>query len=104
MKVGDRKRATAGMAGFSPEQLGDTTARAQWLQRAATAPPSADGAIARYLDGEWKTTNPALRAGKPVDGVDQLDAAFTDLPDDVMLRRVVPAAMFAHIPISDLVG
>lgn len=105
MKPADRKRATAGVQGFSPAKLADAAARAEWLQKTAAATPSPEGsAISRYLDGGWRDDNPRLRAGKPVDGVDQLDAAFVALDQDVMLRRTVPAAMFAHIPIDQLVG
>lgn len=105
MKPEDRKRAAAGQAGFAPADLKDAGARAEWLQRASASTPSAEGgAIGRYLAGGWRETNPALRQGKAVEGVDQLDAAFTPLDEDVMLRRVVPAAMFAHIPVDQLVG
>jgi hypothetical protein len=104
LKPEDRKRAAAGQAGFKPAEFGDAAARTEWLQRESAATPSAGARISAYLDGGWRTDNPAMRAGKPVDGVDQLDDAFTPLGDDVMLRRIVPSAMFAHIPISDLVG
>ena len=104
MQPADRKRAQAGMNGFAPTKLADQAARQEWLQKASAATPSPGSAIAAYLDGGWRTDNPAFRAGKPVAEVEQLDAAFAPLPEDAMLRRVVPAAMFAHIPIDQLVG
>ena len=105
MKPADRKRAQQGMTGFKPAEIRDVAAAGEWLQRAAAATPSADGgAIGRYLDGGWRDTNPALRSGKPVADLDQLDAAFTELDDDVMLRRIVPLKMFNHIPLDQLVG
>jgi hypothetical protein len=104
MQPADRKRAAAGQAGFKPAELADGAARAEWLARESAATPSASSRISAYLDGGWRADNPALRSGKPVDGVADLDEAFTPIGEDVMLRRVVPAAMFAHIPIGDLVG
>ncbi|GLY08245.1 ADP-ribosyltransferase [Actinoplanes sp. NBRC 101535] len=101
----DRKRAQQGMAGFKPAEISSPDAAGEWLQRNSAATPSAEGgAIGRYLAGGWKETNPALRSGKPVESIDQLDAAFTDLPEDIVLRRVVPSKMFNEIPGSDLVG
>jgi hypothetical protein len=104
MQPADRKRAAAGQQGFAPAELGDAGARSEWLQRESAATPPPSGRIAEYLNGGWRTDNPAMRSGKPVDGLAELDAAFVPLGEDVMLRRVVPSAMFAHIPISDLVG
>lgn len=105
MTAADRKRAQSGMKGFAPQQLGTAQARTEWLQHAATATPSAGSArIGAYLDGGWRDDNPALRAGKPVDGLDQLDAAFTPTPDGVMLRRTMPMQLFAHVPVDQLAG
>jgi hypothetical protein len=104
MQPADRKRAAAGQQGFAPAELGDAAARGEWLARESAATPPPSGRIAEYLNGGWRADNPAMRSGKPVDGLAELDAAFVPLGEDVMLRRVVPSAMFAHIPISDLVG
>jgi hypothetical protein len=101
MTAGDRKRGRNALQGFRPAEITDAAAAKSWLQGKGKTPT---GAVAKYLTNDWKTTNAALRAGKTADGVDDIDAAMTGLPEDVVLRRHMPLALFAHIPMKDLEG
>lgn len=104
LKGSDRVRAKAAVTGLKPADIGGQAAAQQWLDKAAGSAPAPDSAIGQYLAGGWRETNPAIRREKtPPPGVEEIDAEFGALPGDVMLRRQVPAAMFAHIPINQLV-
>ncbi|MFI7608904.1 hypothetical protein ACIBTV_27840 [Micromonospora sp. NPDC049366] len=107
MKSADTKRARSATTGFSPAKIGGEGDARGWLDRntSGSTPPPADSALGQYLAGGWRETNPAIRANKtPPPGVEEIDAEFGELPEDVVLRRQVPLAMFAHIPVEDLVG
>jgi hypothetical protein len=102
MSEADKKRGRKALAGINLRTFGDQAEARTYLDGLNSKP--ADGAIKQYLDGGWRDTNLALRAGKPADGVDEIDAAMIDLPDDLLLRRQVPLSLFANVDPSDLVG
>ena len=105
MKGSDTSRARSAVTGFRPAKIDTAAAAAQWLAKHAGAAPADDSAMGRYLAGGWRETNPAIRREKtPPPDVVEIDAAFTPLAEDLVLRRQVPLAMFAHIPVGDLVG
>jgi hypothetical protein len=102
MTAADKTRGRKSMEGFNPTRFADADAARNHLEQIGGDQP--DGAVVKYLNGGWRTVNPALRVGKTADGVNEIDAAMRTLPDDLILRRQVPAALFAHIPLPDLVG
>lgn len=101
MSGADRTRGRKAMTGFTPVRHSDTGAARDYLEGVDTP---ATPAVKGYLDGGWRDTNTALRAGKTPDGVDELDEAMRPLPDDVMLRRQVPLSLFGDVPVKDLEG
>lgn len=105
MKGSDTTRARSAVTGFRPAKIDTPAAVGEWLAKHAGAAPADDSAMGRYLAGGWRETNPAIRREKtPPPDVVEIDAAFSPLAEDVVLRRQVPLAMFAHIPVGDLVG
>jgi len=106
MKPADTKRARSATQGFQPAKIGGAGAAGGWLTRNGGAKPAqADTALGRYLAGGWRDTNTEIRRSKtPPPDVAEIDAEFAGLPEDLVLRRQVPLAMFAHIPVDQLVG
>lgn len=57
-----------------------------------------------YLDGGWRETNAALRAGKTPPNVAEIDKAMKGLPDDTLLVRKIPLDKFGRVPVDSLAG
>jgi hypothetical protein len=102
MTPADQNRGRKAMEGFKAARFADASAARDHLEQ--IAPDQPGGAVAKYLDGDWRAINTALRAGKTPPGVDEIDQAMQPLPDDLMLRRQVPLSLFAHVPMKDLEG
>ncbi len=106
MSDADRKRGRAAVQGAKPRAFTGDADRRAYLQTLNPEPPQ--GALKRYLDGDWRTTNTALRSLKKgaasPDGVDDIDQQMAPLPDDLLLHREVPLALFAHMPMPELAG
>jgi len=64
-------------------------------------------AVGRFFTDRdtFQQVQQALRAGRDDDPlVRELDAAEVELPDDLVVSRRVPAAMFGDVPVEDLAG
>jgi hypothetical protein len=102
MSAADKRRGKKALTGVKLRAFGDAGEARDYLE--GLSPEGSGPAVKKYLDGDWRDVNTALRAGKAVDGVDEIDAEMQPLPDDLMLRRQVPLSLFAHIPMKDLEG
>lgn len=102
MTGAEKNRAAKAIDGFTPRKVKNRQEGRAYLGGigGSNHPP----AVRSYLDGDWKQVNAALRAGKDSDGVAEIDAAMRPLPDDVVLRRQIPADVFGQVPLGDLPG
>jgi hypothetical protein len=101
MTAADKKRGRKALENMRPRVFTDGGEARTYLDGLGS--PDAAGGVRKYLDGDWRQVNAALRAGKPVDTA-ELDQAMKPLPDDLLLRRQVPLSLFAHVPMKDLEG
>ncbi|WP_250029782.1 hypothetical protein [Paractinoplanes maris] len=92
----DRKAAREVAEQFAPKQL-SRQERGTYLQQIASRQP--EGAFADVLEA-----NRALRSGRDSDAAKRVDAAMTELPDDVLLSRAVPLSAFGNTDPASLAG
>ncbi|GAA4439452.1 ADP-ribosyltransferase [Phytohabitans houttuyneae] len=108
LKKGDRTAAAAVMAGFKPKRGVAGAKAAGYLSGiSGSSGPGQTSAVQRYLnEGGFVDVHQALRAGKGADNPDvaELDAAMIELPDDLLVSRRVPLAMFGDATPDQLVG
>lgn len=102
MTAAEKKRAVKTLDGFQPVRHTDRQDGRTYL--ASIHGSGRSPAVQDYFDGDWKQTNAALRAGKTPSGVTEIDAAMRPLPDDVVLRRQIPADVFGQVPLEELPG
>nr|WP_221374386.1 hypothetical protein [Actinoplanes polyasparticus] len=92
----DRKAAREVAERFAPKQL-SRQERSAYLRQVADRQP--EGAFADVLEA-----NKALRSGRDSDAAKRVDAAMTELPDDVLLSRAVPLSAFGKTDPASLQG
>lgn len=102
MTQGDRSRGRKALEGFKPVGFSDHAEGSAYLKKVGK--PATSHTVTGYFAGDWREINADLRSGQAVPGVDEIDKAMQPLPDDLMLRRQLPADLFAHIPMDELVG
>lgn len=97
----DIRKAKAAIAAFdAKEHLYTSTGDASAYL--ATIAGGHSPAVDDYRATSWQDVNRGLRSGAGHESVADIDAAMQPLPDDLVLTRNVPLAMFADKPIEDL--
>jgi preprotein translocase subunit YajC len=102
MRAEDTTRVRAALANLRPRTFDSGQERRGYLTGLGA---SGGPAVAAFRAGGWRDTNTALRTGN---GSPQAAAGIDDemrpLPDDLIVDREVPAAMFGNVDVRGLAG
>lgn len=102
MRPQDTARVRAALSGLRPRSFDTGQERRGYL---AALGASGGPAVASFRAGGWRNTNTALRTGRgtPAEAAG-IDAEMRPLPDDLIVDREVPAAMFGNVDMRGLSG